>query len=226
MQFNITLSQPKLLDLLVDLHENHDSSQRPSTLHNLLRVCKCADMDVKVSLKLNYTIETDLIHHTYLVSIKLYATTECISLRKTFTWSEHENICSRKIFLQEYTSKKIREEYEDIAKDIIQKFMYFRVCIMCRTLFKDARIATAEEEDCLNNPSCPSCLFDSVFFNKDSCCVICKDNIDVHEQSFTLNCGHIYHTGCILESFIKTNKRECPICRTCNDETLILSSAP
>lgn len=216
------MSQEKLTDLLVDVHENHHMAQRLSTLHNLMRVCKCTEMDVKVNLKLNVTIETDSGHHTYLVSIKLYATTECISLRKTFTWSEHENICSRKVFLAEFSEKAIREEYQNLAKDIIEKFSCFRVCILCRSLFKDAR---ATDPSCVHQ-TCPSCLFDAVFFNQDCCCVICKDNILEEEQTFSLNCGHTYHTRCILESFIKTNKRECPICRTTNDSSLLIPSSP
>jgi hypothetical protein len=46
----------------------------------------------------------------------------------------------------------------------------------------------------------------------DLLCPICLEELDTHHKpKFKLNCGHEYHTECIIQSLRKNN--ECPYCR-------------
>ena len=49
-------------------------------------------------------------------------------------------------------------------------------------------------------------------------CLICRDEIKL--DVINLNCGHTFHSQCLLDSFIKYSKKTCPYC----DEYIILDS--
>ena len=44
-----------------------------------------------------------------------------------------------------------------------------------------------------------------------SCCSICQEDIATHE-SFTLDCGHVFHAKCACNHFY-VNDNRCPLCR-------------
>ena len=45
-------------------------------------------------------------------------------------------------------------------------------------------------------------------------CVICTESCEEHENTFTLECGHQFHTGCIVSWFrTEGSSGSCPLCR-------------
>lgn len=45
------------------------------------------------------------------------------------------------------------------------------------------------------------------------CCSICLDDIDLNKNKLTTECGHIFHTSCLLKN-ASINGFKCPMCRT------------
>lgn len=159
----------------------------------------------------------------FLLTIKVIASTASTSLRQTqFARNEYEQVCIKHPIPitypldpqqsqasqddpQAFQRSKRVAEYGRIASDVIQKFKMFKICTICRLLYKDGR----DLEACI----CPNCLYDRVFHLRDTQCVICSDLVVDSDQTTTLMCGHAFHSTCILTNFIKIDKRECPICR-------------
>lgn len=239
-QFNIELQQEQLCHLLYDLDFMYRIGNKAtnSVFVSLNRICKCSEMDVKVSFKMNVSFEVENPMRTnlaissnletsnmptkqFLLTIKLIASTTSTSLRQTqFARNEYEQVCIKRPMpnlypdednvqfsqnSQEFKQSKRVAEYEKIALEVIQKFKMFKICTICRLLYKDGR----EQVDCI----CPNCLYDRIFFLKDTQCVICSELVMNSDQTITLICGHAFHSNCILTNFIKVEKRECPICR-------------
>lgn len=47
--------------------------------------------------------------------------------------------------------------------------------------------------------------------DSDNVCVICLDKLDTCKGACNLDCGHSYHTSCLLNAFSHDNR--CPVCR-------------
>tara|TARA_B100000787_G_C16161273_1_gene281510 strand:+ start:302 stop:919 length:618 start_codon:yes stop_codon:yes gene_type:complete len=47
--------------------------------------------------------------------------------------------------------------------------------------------------------------------DNDNVCVICLDKLDICKGVCSLDCGHSYHTSCLLNAFSHDNR--CPVCR-------------
>lgn len=47
--------------------------------------------------------------------------------------------------------------------------------------------------------------------NKDNICAICRDPLLI--DTIELSCGHVYHSLCLQDSFIKYEQKKCPLCR-------------
>lgn len=64
-------------------------------------------------------------------------------------------------------------------------------------------------------------FLDKTIPNKDTtCCSICLHDIVQDEQIYDFKCGHVFHTHCILQTLMTSNK--CPLCRVAiipNDTT-------
>jgi hypothetical protein len=168
------------------------------------RYCKCDGLDVKLVLKMegNFEFKED---NNCLVAFQIILSTDCISLRRSnYFWSDKESFLVSRII---DPLVHIESQFENIVDEIIQKMNTFKICSQCRILYQEDREEEPQESICIH------CRFDSIFFPKDICCAICKDMIYRDEQSFTLTCAHTYHSACVLLHFIKTAKRECPLCR-------------
>lgn len=214
-QFNIEIQKEQLTFLLSDLDEMYRGTKTNGNGMSLTlnRICKCTDMDVKVNFKMNFVIENDPPRcssdntEQYLLSIKIYASTDSSSLRQTqFARTEYEHVCHKKNIptFENVADRKL--EFIKLSEEIIQKYQMFKICTTCRQLFKDGRNG---KEKII----CPNCLYDRIFFLQDCQCVICGEYIESAVQSSSLICGHTFHPTCILTNFIKMDKRECPICR-------------
>lgn len=205
---------PSLKDLLVECHNfNIEPNQVPQT-HNLTKISRCVNMDVKVQLKLilNYDpIDYEEGGHStpyFQITFKWAVNVDCINLRHNRSFFGDTEFAT---FTTEIPRELEREEmhtiYTNVARHLIERLEEFKVCCECRTLYTDKRVVEASEMRCMQ------CYFDRIFFLKDSSCVICKDVFQPGEQTFTLSCGHSFHSSCILRYFITNKKRECPLCR-------------
>lgn len=202
----------KLALLFLDLHCMYLYGESPETFA-LVRTIKCTDIDVKLIMKmaLVYNMNPD---GEMEVKARLSMNTDAPCLRKTrsiFSDTEsvyHEVVLPTRIARQAEQWDELTAAYERFALEVIQKTDTFRVCRVCRILYKDPRTGAKIDR-------CVHCLFDLSIHPVDTNCVICNDLIRVDEQSYTLTCGHIYHAECILTHFVRhaLQRRECPMCR-------------
>jgi len=203
-----------LRDLLVDFHDacTYQSLFPQSTFFQ--RTCKVPEIDVKLTLKLSliYSLQEPTEEAgaaaTFCVTAKWTINTDCINLRRNRTFfgdSEHVTLTTE--IPRELPTDDLRQIYGVFADLIIQRLDEFKLCIECRNLYMDKRFRE------IHQMVCSQCLFDRIFHTDDLMCVICKDNAHREEQTYTLTCGHSYHSYCILTNFIKINRRQCPLCR-------------
>lgn len=47
--------------------------------------------------------------------------------------------------------------------------------------------------------------------NTNTTCVICLDDISENQDTFEIECGHKYHTSCIINWF-RNGSKSCPLC--------------
>jgi hypothetical protein len=196
---NIEILKDKWVSFLKELYLIQGTTSKKFITE---RYCKCDGLDIKLILKMegNFDFKED---NRCVVTFQIILSTDCISLRRSnYFWSDKESfIISRNID----PLLEIHTQFENIVDEMTEKINQFKVCAYCRILY--------QEEGEVQESICVHCKFDSIFFPKDACCVICKENIYSDEQSFTLTCCHTYHSACVFLHFIKTGKRECPLCR-------------
>ena len=199
---NTQILRSKWVDFFKDIyHLQGQTSKKVSTE----RYCRCDHMNVKLILKLTTNFDFREEPKDCLISTVISLSTDCISLRKSnYFWSDKESFTINYIV---YPEESLDGQFEKMVDDLLLKIDQFKICCYCRILYQEDR----EEE--LTQSTCINCRFDSIFFVKDTQCVICHDDLKPFEQSFTLTCGHTFHSPCILQSFIKSAKRECPLCR-------------
>lgn len=198
---NIEILKNKWVFFLKDLYSIEGATSKRFTTE---RYCKCDGLDVKLLLKMdgNYEFKEN---DECLVSFQIILSTDCISLRRSnYFWTDKESFTvSRTI----HCDQDIDTQFENIVDELIEKINNFKICKYCRILYQQKREGDHNESICIH------CMFDSIFYTKGIDCVICKETVFPNEQAFTLSCGHNYHSECILLHFIKTAKRECPLCR-------------
>jgi hypothetical protein len=208
--FNTHLDEQSFRKLFLELHDIYLHSSIGESF-SLSRICRCADLDIKALLKLNvgyeYSMDNDLE-----VKVRMSLSTDCVCLRKTrsiFADTEHVyDVCT-------IPRAKLRDPdalvglYGAFVSQLESKFKMFRICRICRHLYKDERV-DADVDRCMH------CMYDMVFAPCNESCVICNDEMIPEEQTFTLTCGHSFHAECILTHFVRhpTNRRECPLCRS------------
>ena len=205
---NIDINRENWLLLLSDLCSFQGNMDKG--VYQLERYCKCIDLDVKFILKTTIELLFDP-QNNLMVTINCCLSTDCVSLRRSnYYWNDRESVVIYKNIKPE--EDRTGAFYECID-EFIMKMNHFRICSICRLLYKDNRIDGSES-------TCVHCRYDALFHVKDTLCVICDEQINSQEQSFTLTCAHTYHSSCILLSFIKTAKRECPLCRETDSHQL------
>ena len=172
---------------------------------NTERYCKCDGLDVKLVLKLDGSFDFREEQKDCIASFHIALSTDCMSLRKSnYFWSDKESYTINYIIFPE---QHLDIQFEKLVDEIMYKMDFFKICNICRILYQEHRVENSNETVCMH------CMFDSIFYVRDTVCVICNDNVREGEQTFTLTCGHTFHSPCILQYFIKTSKRECPLCR-------------
>ena len=179
----------------------------------LSRPFKCINLDIKLFLKFYIGYEYIPVSNTYpdqkiSFSIKVSVSTESMSLRRVRTYfmdTEHITI-SQQIPSGLKTNEEINYVHENILDELNTKLDNFCICKECRSLY----IKTYKDSEI---DICTTCIFDRMFHIQDLVCVICNDHHKPKEQIFTLSCCHTYHSECIMTHFLKTKKRECPLCR-------------
>lgn len=189
-----------LVELLSEIYDLHSQSLAVNASTNLSRTMKCTELDVKLLLKMTFTFENKTNDdNVFIATVKLVLSTACTSLRKVnHYWNDNEIITIR----MEITT----EHFGYLADKIIDHLNHFKICKICRILYKDSRNT---------NPTsiCKHCYFDRIFHVQDSACAICQEVIEPGAQTFALTCAHVYHSECILTQFIKNDNRTCPLCR-------------
>lgn len=205
---NVEINRENWIDLLRELYDYQGTATK--SFFQLDRYCKCADLDVKFILKTHIEFNLDT-QQTFKITINSSLTTDCVSLRRSnYFWSDKESVT---VSGEAKSTDDVIELIEKCVDDHIEKLDHFRMCTVCRLLYKDARTHLTES-------ICIHCKYDSLFFVRDNVCVICKETIQKEDQSFALTCAHTYHSDCILTHFIKSNKRDCPLCRESDNHQL------
>jgi hypothetical protein len=196
-----------LLDLLSEVYDIHSHASAVNLTTNLSRVLKCIELDVKLLLKMSIQYEhKENDEHIFIATVKLILSTQSTCLRKTnHFWNDNEMITIR----LEMTT----EHFEYLADKIIEQLDHFRICKVCRILFKDSRSNHA-------TAICKYCCFDRIFQFEDASCAICQEVMEPGVQTFALTCAHVFHSDCILTQFIKNGNRFCPLCRETDDHQL------
>lgn len=205
---NIEINREKWISLLKELYDFQGSASK--SYFQLDRYCRCIDIDVKCILKTCIEFNFDS-NRKLKLTMNASLTTDCVALRRcNYFWSDKETI----IVVGETDSlNRIDDVFDKCIDEFIEKLEHFRICTICRLLYKDGR-ASNEESICIH------CRYDQTFFVQDLVCVICNESVQKDDQTFTLTCAHTYHSDCILLNFIKTNKRECPLCRETDSHQL------
>lgn len=203
------LSKEHLFELLREFHLiTFSNNERINNSFVVQRICKCHDLDIKFFLKMYITQSVDTETGALTVGVKVSLSTEAITLRKGRNFfDDYQYFLVSKDFEPYSDAERMLELYKELVDDIINNLNVFKVCKHCRLLYKDPRISTDPNHPCIH------CLFDKVFHIRDCRCMVCNEDIIPGETSFTLTCGHTFHTECILLSFIKTKVRTCPLCR-------------
>jgi hypothetical protein len=199
---NLILKE-SLIELLEEVYDIHSQSQVVNATTNLSRCMKCVELDVKLLLKMSLSFEPKATDNNeeniFIATVKLTLSTSCTSLRKVnHFWNDNEMITIR----LEMTCK----HFDYLADKIIEHLNHFKICKICRILYKDPR-------DISPTSICKYCYFDRIFLVQEASCAICQEAILPGVQTFTLTCSHIYHSECILTQFIKSDNRNCPLCR-------------
>jgi hypothetical protein len=197
---NIEINKEKWVFFLKDLYSIEGPTSKKFSTERYL---KCDGLDVKLILKMDGNYEFK--DNNCVVTFQMLLSTDCISLRRSnYFWSDKESFS---VYRTISPDEDIDSHLEDIVDELMEKINNFKICKYCRILYQQKR----EEEH--KDSVCIHCMFDSIFYTKGVDCVICRCAIFPNEQSFTLTCGHNYHSECVLLHFIKTAKRECPLCR-------------
>jgi hypothetical protein len=201
-----------LLTLLMEFHDAAMCESKFPYAMTVQRTCKCVEIDVKLLMKLTLTMKPDDFaeagEERYHFFARWTLSTDCLNLRRNrHFFSDAEYITLEMMVPQPLDPADKIQLYDQFATQMIQRVDEFKVCMECRNLFLDKRVKPIDDMYCFQ------CMFDRMFFVQDLQCVICKDTVQRDEQSFTLTCGHTFHSGCIMTNFIVTKKRECPLCR-------------
>jgi hypothetical protein len=209
------ISQEKMLDLFRNIHNIYRCKPNYNGTHVVERICKCYNLDVKITLRMYITYSGDDVGN-FMVNVKILATTNCVNLRKTRNYfGDGETVIIAKDFSEMINDSDYLRQYKKLVDEIIDSYNVFKVCRHCRILYQDPRQDIEPDYPCVN------CLFDQVFYFRDLDCVVCKDSIQKTDMNFTLTCGHTFHTGCIMKTFIQMKKRECPLCRESDSHDII-----
>lgn len=198
---NIEILKDRWIFFLKDLYQLQGNTSKKFVVE---RYCKCDGLDIKLVIKMegNYQFKSD---DECTVSFQITLSTDCTSLRRSnYFWSDKETFTITRCIESQET---MTFHFENIVNEIMEKIDYFKICKYCRILYQEQKEEDPKDSVCLH------CRFDSIFYVKDINCVICNETLLPEDQSFTLTCGHTYHSNCILLHFIKTSKRECPLCR-------------
>lgn len=204
---NIEINRDKWLSLLKELYDFQGSATK--SYFQLDRYCRCIDIDVKCILKTSIEFNFD-VNRKLKLSMSASLTTDCVALRRcNYFWSDKETIS-----VSGETLDDVDLLFEKCVDEYIEKLEHFRICTVCRLLYKDTRIPKEEHSVCIH------CRYDQTFFVQDTTCVICNESVQKDDQTFTLTCAHTYHSDCILLHFVKSTKRECPLCREVDNHQL------
>lgn len=199
---NVQILKSKWIAFLVDIYSLQGHLPKKVSTE---RYCRCDEMNVKLVLKMSVSFEFREEQKDCIVSNTISLSTDCVSLRKSnYFWSDKESFSLTFLI---YPNQDLNSQFEHLVEEIMNKIDQFKICCCCRILYQEDREENPNESICIH------CRFDSIFFVKNTQCVICNDDLKPFEQSFTLTCGHTFHSACILQYFIKTMKRECPLCR-------------
>lgn len=203
---NSTLRKDNLLYLyneFIDINSS-DPEEKKFTVH---RHCKVDDVDVKLLLKLE--VNVDMNPEKFLcIQTKISMTTESYTLRKYKSYyndTEYQKIRMEPVYF-DLLSDSFRESLDKHVDSVLDGFLVFKICKICRLLYKDSRT-----EDGFN--VCKNCIFDNCFYSLEENCVVCQEKYRPKDYTFSLTCGHLYHSNCILQHFLVKRKRECPICK-------------
>jgi hypothetical protein len=200
------LKEP-LVELLHEIYDIH--SHTPAVVNlstSLARTLKCIELNVKLLLKMNVQFEAKVNEENFIATVKLTLSTNCTSLRKTHHfWNDNEIITIR--------LEMNADHFEYLAEKIIEHLDFFKICNVCRILYKDPRDIPATS-------ICKHCSFDRIFHIEETTCAICQELITPDTQTFALTCAHVFHSNCILTQFIKNDNRICPLCREMDDHQI------
>lgn len=205
---NADLSPTLLFELFKELHEiSFTHKDDFNQVQIVERVVKCANVDVKITFRMYVTHVLDD-DGLFTIIVKLTANSNSISLRKyKISIGDVEYFSVQHQIPKDVNDRQVIEHYTQLVEKVINGFNVFKVCKHCRILYKDLRTAIDP------NQTCSNCMFDRVFHFRDMNCSICNDNIAPKDYNFTLTCGHTFHTECALRLFIRSKKRDCPLCR-------------
>lgn len=200
---NVNIQKDNFLKFFQFIH-NEAFIDKKSRTFNFIRPCKCVNVDVKMNLK--FFIQYDFINDENIVLVvKIMLSTESTSLRKSGSvfFNDNEII---KITAELKNEEFQTEVYEEIIESILDSLKFFKICSICRTLYKNKSL------DTYSYP-CQFCHFDLIFQPIETICTICREPIQENEYSFSLTCSHTYHSDCILQQFVINKSRYCPLCK-------------
>lgn len=195
----------KLLNLYKEMIDvtTEDPEEKKFTVH---RHCKVENVDVKLLLRLEVILDLNS-DNMLAIQSKISVVTESTTLRKYKSYyndSEYYKVRSEPVYLNK-ASELYAHNLETHVKSVLDGFLVFRICKICRLLYKDPRKDTEDV--------CKNCIFDNCFYLRQDSCVVCQEQYKPNEYTFPLTCGHVYHSKCILQQFLVKKKRECPICK-------------
>lgn len=207
---NSILVKDVFLELFREMYKEVEH-KKVSKSFSLSRPFKFLDLDIKLIIKFTISYEyidnSSTSENSISINIKVSTATECIGLRKSRSYfMDSEYITLFHIIPRNASDETLDYRHEKILDELNLKLESFKLCKECRGLF----LKNHESKD---NDTCMNCIFDKMFHIQDCSCVICNEVTKPGEQIFTLSCCHTYHSACIMTHFIKSKKRECPLCR-------------